>query len=43
MIAANFQGTTGQEALRGAALQELKDLSAAFSARPFKAPGQSHA
>jgi hypothetical protein len=38
MVAANFQGTTGQEALRGAALHELKMLSAAFSARPFKAP-----
>jgi hypothetical protein len=35
MVAANFQGTTGQEALRGAALNELAVLSAAFGAHPF--------
>ena len=35
MVAANFQGTTGQEALRGAALNELEALSAAFGAQPF--------
>ena len=37
MVAANFQGTTGQEALRGAALNELTALSAAFGTRPFSA------
>ena len=35
MVAANFQGTTGQEALRGAALNELAVLSAGFGAHPF--------
>jgi hypothetical protein len=35
MSAANFQGTVGQEALRGAPLKELEGLAAAFSTQPF--------
>lgn len=35
MVAANFQGTSGQEALRGAALSELAALASGFGVRPF--------
>lgn len=38
MVSANFQGANGQEALRGAALNELTSLAAGFRARPFIAP-----
>jgi|APFre7841882630_1041343.scaffolds.fasta_scaffold34865_3 hypothetical protein len=35
MAAANFQGTAGQEALRGSALKELQELAAGFERQPF--------
>jgi hypothetical protein len=37
MLAINSQGTAGTEALRGAALAELKTLSEAFRRKPFSA------
>lgn len=40
MVAANFQGTSGQEALRGAALNELALLSAGFGAQPFSSSAE---
>jgi len=38
MLAANFQGANGQEALRGLVLNELKGLAADFRTEPFVAP-----
>ena len=35
MLAANFQGTAGQEAIRGAGLSELQRLASTFATRPF--------
>jgi hypothetical protein len=35
MLAANFQGTTGQEAIRGAALNELQRLASRFATQAF--------
>ena len=37
MAAANFQGTAGQEALRGSVLHELQALAAGFRLQPFNA------
>jgi hypothetical protein len=37
MTAANFQGTSGQEAMRGSALKELQALAAGFRRQPFSA------
>lgn len=37
MAAANFQGTAGQEALRGSVLQELQALAANFHRQSFSA------
>ena len=35
MVAANFQGTAGQEAMRGAALSDLQRLASKFATQPF--------
>jgi hypothetical protein len=35
MLAANFQGTAGQEAVRGAALSDLQRLARKFATHPF--------
>ncbi len=43
MVAANFQGTAGQEALRGDTLKELERLAARFATRPFAAEAPSAA
>lgn len=36
MLAANFQGTAGQVALRGGALKELVELANSFKRQPFR-------
>lgn len=38
MWAANFQGAAGQDAIRGAALNELQRLAAKLDAQPFLSP-----
>ena len=35
MLAANFQGAAGQEAIRGAALSDLQRLASKFATEPF--------
>jgi hypothetical protein len=35
MLAANFQGTAGQEAIRGAGLSELQKLASTFTTQPY--------
>ena len=35
MLTANFQGTAGQEAIRGAALTDLQRLAGKFAGQPF--------